>query len=369
MSDPTIKILHIMASGANGGAENAFIDIVEGLQDINGLKQMALIRGHAGREGRLDGAGIPYKTLPFAGGLDLWSRWQIKRAIQHWRPDIVQTWLSRAARNLPKKSAIENPPAGPLYISRLGGYYKIKNYRHTDYFIANTPDIRTYLMQHNVAEDRVTYIPNYAQTHQNPLQNPLPINRADFNTPDGAPLFLSASRLHPEKGIDIFLKALAQIPDAYGWIAGTGPAEVDLRALAADLKIQDRIRFLGWREDIGALARAADGFVLASRLEPFGNAFVNAWAANGAAVIASASQGPLQFIRDGADGLLFPIEDDTALAGHMQYIIKHPTQRAAMAKAGQKRAAEEFSKEACLNGYAAFYRRLYDAHRSMPASP
>ena len=56
-------------------------------------------------------------------------------------PDIILTWMNRASRILP------NEKFGPeVVVGRLGGYYKMKNYSKCDYLIANTQDIKNYII-------------------------------------------------------------------------------------------------------------------------------------------------------------------------------------------------------------------------------
>ena len=126
-------------------------------------------------------------------------------------------------------------------------------------------------------------------------------------------MLLALSRLHEKKGLDVLLRALAELPGCVAWIAGDGPLEADLKALAARLGVADRVRFLGWRSDRGALLKAADICVLPSRWEPFGTVMLEAWAA-GTPLVAAASQGPSALIEDGGNGLLVPVDDAPALA-------------------------------------------------------
>ena len=46
-----------------------------------------------------------------------------------------------------------------------------------------------------------------------------------FRYPEDKPLLLSLSRLHPVKGLDILLEAMVKVPEAFLWIAGSGPLE------------------------------------------------------------------------------------------------------------------------------------------------
>jgi glycosyltransferase involved in cell wall biosynthesis len=84
-------------------------------------------------------------------------------------------------------------------------------------------------------------------------------------------------RLHADKGFDVLLRAIALLPRGHVYLAGAGPEEAALRALAAELGITARVSFLGWRRDIGALLAAADIFICSSRHEPLGNIVLEAW--------------------------------------------------------------------------------------------
>jgi glycosyltransferase involved in cell wall biosynthesis len=130
---------------------------------------------------------------------------------------------------------------------------------------------------------------------------------ADLPAPSSAPKLLAMGRLHPNKGFDVLLRAIALLPRGHLYLAGAGPEEAALRALAAELGITDRVSFLGWRRDIGALLAAADMFICSSRHEPLGNIVLEAWSA-AKPVIAAAAQGPSELINDRADGLLVPRE-------------------------------------------------------------
>ena len=150
-------------------------------------------------------------------------------------------------------------------------------------------------------------------------------------------------RLHESKAHDVSLRALERLPEAYLWIAGSGPLEAELKALAAQLGVAERVRFLGWRSDASALYRAADACLFPSRFEPLGNVVIQAWA-HGLPLVAAASQGPAELITDEVDGLLVAVNDDMALAAAADRLIAEPGLGARLAQAGAERVSREFSK-------------------------
>jgi glycosyltransferase involved in cell wall biosynthesis len=150
-------------------------------------------------------------------------------------------------------------------------------------------------------------------------------------------------RLHPNKGFDVLLRAIALLPRGHLYLAGAGPEEAALRALAAELGIADRVSFLGWRRDVGALLAAADMFICSSRHAPLGNIVLEAWSA-AKPVIAAAAQGPSELISDGADGLLVAREDAPALAAAIMGLAENPTRAAELGGAGRARFATSFAE-------------------------
>ena len=98
--------------------------------------------------------------------------------------------------------------------------------------------------------------------------------RADRGIAAAAPVFISAGRLHPQKGFAEALQAFAALaakqPDALYWIAGDGPEQASLQALARELGVAAQVTFLGRleRPDLARFLQAADVFVyLGSRIE------------------------------------------------------------------------------------------------------
>jgi len=179
-------------------------------------------------------------------------------------------------------------------------------------------------------------------------------------------VLLSLSRLHEKKGLDVLLQALAELPACHAWIAGDGPLEGDLKGLAVRLGVADRVRFLGWRSDRGALLRAADICVLPSRWEPFGTVMLEAWAA-GTPLVAAASQGPSALIEDGSNGLLVPVDDAPALAAAIRRLMAEPALTAHLIDRGRADYQQGFTREAVTERMLALYRQLIadsDAGRS-----
>jgi glycosyltransferase involved in cell wall biosynthesis len=102
--------------------------------------------------------------------------------------------------------------------------------------------------------------------------------RGQFQLPVDAPVVLNVGRLVPQKNQDVLIRAMAMIPGVHLALAGDGLNGPIYRVLAHDLKVTDRVHFLGARssDDIANLYRASDLFVFPSIWETFGLAAVEA---------------------------------------------------------------------------------------------
>jgi hypothetical protein len=208
------------------------------------------------------------------------------------------------------------------------------------------------MVKNGVPADRAHYIPTF------PVITPLPpLNRAMLNTPPGAKVLLTLSRLHQKKGLDTFLHAVKDLPGCVAWLAGDGPLQDQLEKLVADLGIAERVRFLGWRTDRSALLRAADICVLPSRYEPFGNVILEAWAAE-TPLVACASAGPAAHVVDGVNGLLTPIDDVAALREALARVLSDEALRQSLIANGFETYSQDFTPEAVTAQWIAFYKSV-----------
>jgi glycosyltransferase involved in cell wall biosynthesis len=338
-----MRVLQAMAGARHGGAETFFARLVPALARA-GVAQAALVRPEPERLSALRAAGVRLETAPFRRRLDLVTRRRFRRLIEEFRPDIVLTWMNRASAAC--------PPGEAIHCARLGGYYDLKDYRRCDHLIGNTPDIVAYLRRGGWPAERVHYLPNFVPERQAP-----PLDRSSLDTPADAPLLLALGRLHPAKGFDVLLAALAALPGAWLWLAGDGPQAGRLKGLALRHGVAERVRFLGWRADVPALFAAADLLVCPSRAEPFGNVVVEAWAQR-RPVIAAASSGPQGLIAEGESGLLVPADDADALAQAIRRLLHSPDLAAALAERGRLAYETHFTEAAVVARWGDLFARL-----------
>lgn len=338
------RVAQILAGAAEGGAENFFVRLVQGLHMSGAVEQKAFIRSHQHRVDSLLDHGIPVDGFRFGGPLDFFDRQRYLKSLEKYQPEIVMTWMNRASGLTPKGKY--------KLVCRLGHYYNLKYYRHADYWVGISKGICEHLVHGGMPPDRVFHIPNFAD--ETPV-SPLP--RDSFNTPTDRPLLLAAGRLHVNKGFDILLRALQDIPDAILWLAGSGPEEKTLKKLCTDLKLNERVRFLGWRSDVTALMRTADLFVCPSRHEGLGSIVMESWA-HGCAIVATDSQGPGEVIEDGVTGLLTPVDQPDPLADAIGSLLQDQDLKNVLAKNAYEEYQTTYGKTVIVRQYEDFYRLL-----------
>ncbi len=339
-----MKILQIMAGAAEGGAEFFFVDALQALKQA-GIEQYVITRSNnPERLTQLRALNIPVETASFNKVWPWGASAHIRRAIREFKPDIVQYWMGRAASLTVHGDHVN--------IGWHSSYNKLKRFKKCDYHIGVTQDVADHVINQGVPPDHAFSLPIY--THK---PNVEPVSREPLGTPEGVPLLLSLSRLHPVKGLDILLKAMLDIPDAYLWIAGSGPLEAELKAQTAALNLQNRVRFLGWREDGSALMAAADISVFPSRNDSFGAVMIESWA-SGTPLIATKSPGPKAYVHHEEDGILTEIDDVKGLFNAINRLIDDPELVQKIKKNGTERFEKEFTQEAFVKGALEIYNTV-----------
>jgi glycosyltransferase involved in cell wall biosynthesis len=132
-----------------------------------------------------------------------------------------------------------------------------------------------------------------------------------------------------------------------------------LRARVADAGLEDRVSWLGEREDIPELMRALDVLLLPSNEEPFGRALIEAMAL-GVPVLATDVGGPPEIIEDGREGYLLSPHEPIAWARAVRRIVESPDRGVEMGCAGRRRVEREFT----VGHHVTAMLRVYERARS-----
>lgn len=181
---------------------------------------------------------------------------------------------------------------------------------------------------------------------------------------DDAPVVGVFGRLAPWKGQHVLIEALRELPYAHALVVGAPlfendhPYEQKLRAQAAHLGMEDRVHFLGFRDDVPHLMHACDVVAHTSvDAEPFGRVVVEGMMA-GRPVVAARAGGPQEIVESGVTGLLVPPGDPEALAAALRKVLEQPERARALAAEGRRVARRRFSVDTMLEAMEQQYRQI-----------
>lgn len=172
-------------------------------------------------------------------------------------------------------------------------------------------------------------------------------------------MILHVGRLHPQKGQDLLIDAIAQVrrdvPRLVLFLVGAGGSRAALERRARDRGIGAEVRFERAQRDVSIYYRAADMFVFPSRYEAFGIALLEAMAA-GLPIVASRTGGIPEVTGEMA-AVLASVGDVDALSDGIRRLARDPVWRGAMGGAGRERA-KAFDVKVHLPRLEAIYASL-----------
>ena len=188
--------------------------------------------------------------------------------------------------------------------------------------------------------------------------------------PHDRDLVLTVGNISRVKGIDLLLQAAAKVvarrPRALFWVVGERLATqarflARVDRLVAENDLAENVQFLGRRDDVPELLRAARLYVCPSRSEACPMSVLEAMAC-GTPVVAHAVGGIPELIRQGKDGLLVKLEDPTRMAEAICSLLERMDLARILAESAQKRVAAEFSIAHATQAHVQMYRSVLNSH-------
>jgi glycosyltransferase involved in cell wall biosynthesis len=188
-----------------------------------------------------------------------------------------------------------------------------------------------------VPPEKIVVLPNpYVRR---PRDEPVDMRR-ELGIPAAAPLVATVAVLRPQKALEVLLQAfaelLATIPEAMLAIGGDGECREALEQQARDLGISERVRFLGWWQDVGGLLEAADVAAMSSDYEG-APLFALECMAHMAPLVSTDVGNVAELLGDGQGVVTVPPRDPSAMARALAALLRDPERRAAQARAAAAR--------------------------------
>ncbi|WP_219416034.1 glycosyltransferase [Pseudonocardia nigra] len=374
-----LRVAHLIHCLGPGGAEDVLTDL-------------AVAAPHAGLDvlvvglspstdnvnaRRLRGAGVPVLEL----GLPRWDPRAVPRAVRALRQyevDVIHTHLKHA--DLIGAAAglrLGVPVVSTLHVIEDAPRTRMQRFKRTAGLVGRRRfAARTIALSRSQLDwytalagtDRgVVVLPNGVADP--PAVEPAESARVrtEWGVPADGLLIASASLMRPEKGHDLLLDAVASLPTELPIavaLAGDGPLRPGLEErVACDPRLRDRVRFLGYRDDVPALLAAADLVLHTSRADALPTTLIHALSV-GTPVIATDVGGIPDIVGHRVAGLLAPT-DPEAIAAAVVELVQDASLRALLGKAGRERFVERFE----ATGWVRRLRAVYESALRSEVAP
>lgn len=196
--------------------------------------------------------------------------------------------------------------------------------------------------------------------------------RADFGYTDDDLVCGIVARMVPAKGHQFLFRAMAQLAKLHPALKvlclGQGALQEDLKRLAADLHIADRVKFAGFREDMESCLHAVDIGVQPSIDCDTSSFSLKEMMALEIPVIASDYGGLKEIVSDGVEGFVVHAGTVEPLAAALRRMVIAPELRARMGRMGRRRVLADFTVEVFARRTEHAYRRAIEIHRQRRVS-
>jgi glycosyltransferase involved in cell wall biosynthesis len=183
--------------------------------------------------------------------------------------------------------------------------------------------------------------------------------KADYGLPTGKKIIGTVGRLETVKNYPLLLNAFANLirtgrNDFHLVLVGSGSEDKTLKLLAHNLRIAERVSFLGMQYDLHRIYPLFDVFVLPSLTEGTSLSLLEAQSCGVTAVVTDVG-GNSRIIRNGINGFLSPSGDHEAMSAHLDRCLNCAAELAAMGKAAREEILDKFTISAVLQQYQAIY--------------
>lgn len=261
-----------------------------------------------------------------------------------WLPTLVAALAMRPLRSAPPLVwSIQSDLEQAFRLRRTGDLRRwlVTNTAvpKVQHYIAITPGLSTRSQQLlNINSSMVSVIPNSIDTAR---IDALLVQPVDIPSKQAPIRIVSVGRLHPQKSMDVLLRAIATLHgQGYSlecYIIGEGEERLRLQVLTTEMGLDDIVNFPGYSANPYAWMQSADLFVLASSWEPFGIVLAEAMAV-GLPIVTTDTDGAQAVIDPGTDGLITPVGDPDLLAKAISSLIDNPQLRRQFGERARRKA-------------------------------
>ena len=357
-----MNVLHIdEQSGWRGGEQQASY-LIRGLAERG---HRCIIAGKPGSAFLSRDHGVPDLVriaVPCRGELDLFTSFRLARVIREHQIDVVHAHSSHAltyavlARMFARRGAVV--ASRRVDFAPKPNLFSRWKYRQPDRIVAISGCIARVLRSFGIGDAQLRTVHSGIDPKR---LEAAPLSRASLGVPEGAPLAGNVAALvgHKDQAtlIDAVPHILRACPEFRLVIAGEGPLRPQLEAQIACLQVGHAVLLLGQRNDVPALLRALDVFVMSSKEEGLGTSVLDAMACD-VPIVATNAGGIPEMIRNEETGLLVPVGDAQALASAVLCMLDESALRDSVTRNARGLLLQRFTVDRMVEGNLAVYSEL-----------
>jgi glycosyltransferase involved in cell wall biosynthesis len=363
------RILHTIDTGGPGGAETIFAACASHVPP-GGQNPLAVIPYDGWLAGHLRSLGIEPIFLPSRGAANIPYFAGLTRLAQRHRTQIIHSHLLGANVYSAAVGWLLGVPViavfhGATDLANGGGRFAalkraLLQRRHVQ-VVAVSNGVRDDLIRWGLNGDDVITIYNGIDTERFSPGHDTSL-RLELGMSDGDLLVGAIGNVRAPKGYDVLLRAAARIAHKRRVrfvIVGDSPPEAlaPLLKLRADLELDKRVDFLGFRAISPALLQNFDVFLSSSRSEGLPLSFLEAMAV-GLPVVATPTTGAAEVLTHARTGIVASANDPESLADALVYALDNADVRARLGAAARTDVVQRYSRHTMLSAYDALYRRV-----------
>lgn len=299
--------------------------------------------------------------------IDLASAWKLSRVIRQYVPAVIHAHDPHAVAMASLALSFGAPTPRPRLIASRrvdfhlqGNSFSHWKYRQVDGFIAASKAIRDILVHDGIDASRVEVVHDGIDVEKI-AHLPAVDMHVEYWLPHGVPVIVNVGALVGHKGqrhlIDAMPLVMREVPDAHVVIFGEGDLRAPLEKQVKHLSLDKRVLLPGFREDVLALVKSADLFVMSSVTEGLGSAVLDAMAM-GLAVVGTRAGGIPEAVMEGETGLLVEPGEPAPLAAAIVQLLKDASLRRKYGESGRVRVREGFGVDRLVEGTLAAYAKF-----------
>lgn len=385
-----IRVAHIHAGKTMCGCASYIFRLFEGMKGSPFEMHLALLMDGEVAQAAKE-RGVPYFVAGRGFPGDPRTFFSLRRYFREQGIDIIHThtinsnFYGRMASLIPPrlpvvttvhtylKQVYADVAPDNLIKQRFLLWQNRKTHRLASAFVIASERLRHELIDQEVRDELINIVFNGIPIPDlSKMQEQAEEVRQELELDPQVPVIATAIRFVPSKNVAGLIRAAGYLRDqecpATLLLIGEGPERDDLERLTDELKLRDRVRFLGWQKNVPRLMSAVDIYVQPSFVENFPYAIMEAMAA-GKPVVAYETGSHGEIIVDGHNGRVIENSNQQAFNEAIRELAADPDMRSAFGKASRERSQELYSAEGMGRAMGDVYRRVFEANRPDLTSP